>query len=134
MIKTGSKQKMKYEVFERLNTGGSELTEQEVRNCIFRSMNPYFIDWVEKLSQFTPFSDNLCLSEYQKNTMFDRGLILRYLAMKNSYAEFEHDVEPFITDYVRDVLEENRRLRGSFVQTNFPVYFSGDRGRCLASF
>ncbi len=123
VIKTGSKQRMKYEVFERLNTGGSELTEQEVRNCIFRAMNPYFVDWVEKLSQFTPFSDNLCLSEYQKNTMFDRGLILRYFAIKNAYAEFEHDVEPFITDYVRDVLEENREFNKDYEEALFKQTF-----------
>jgi len=81
VIKTGSRPKMKYEVFERLNTGGSELTEQEVRNCIFRAMRPYFVDWIDKLATFAPFSDSLSLSEYQKNTMFNRGLILRYFSM-----------------------------------------------------
>ena len=67
VIKTGSKPKMKYEVFERLNTGGSELTEQEVRNCIFRAMSPYFVDWVEQLAAFPPFSDNLCLMVSLRN-------------------------------------------------------------------
>ncbi|OPY16404.1 MAG: hypothetical protein A4E74_01871 [Syntrophus sp. PtaB.Bin075] len=128
VIKTGSIQKMKYEVFERLNTGGSELTEQEVRNCIFRAMNPYFVDWVNKLSQFKPFSDSLCLSEYQNNTMFDRGLILRYLAIKNAYAEFEHDVEPFVTDYIRDILEENRTFSKEFEETLFKQTFE-----CISS-
>jgi hypothetical protein len=106
VIKTGSKPKMKYEVFERLNTGGSELTDQEVRNCIFRAMSPYFVDWIDRLADFSPFNDNLGLSEFQENTMFDRGLILRYFTMKNVYEEFEHDVEPFITEYIRGVLEE----------------------------
>jgi hypothetical protein len=40
VIKVGSFASMKYEVFERLNTGGSTLTPQEVRNCIFRATNP----------------------------------------------------------------------------------------------
>lgn len=110
VIKTSSKPKMKYEVFERLNTGGSELTEQEVRNCIFRAMSPYFTDWIENLASFPPFHENLCLSEYQKNTMFDRGLILRYFTMKNAYEEFEHDVEPFVTDYIREILEDNKKF------------------------
>ena len=128
VIKTGSKQKMKYEVFERLNTGGSELTEQEVRNCIFRAMNPYFVDWIEKLAQFAPFIDSLCLSEYQKNTMFDRGLILRYFAIKNSYTEFEHDVEPFVTDYIRDILEENREFNKDYEEPLFKQTF-----QCISS-
>lgn len=123
VIKTGSRPKMKYEVFERLNTGGSELTEQEVRNCIFRAMSPYFVDWVDKLASFTPFFNSLPLSEYQKNTMFDRGLILRYFSMKNAYNEFEHDVEPFITDYIRDVLEKERDFNKDYEEKLFKETF-----------
>ena len=110
VIKVGSEPTMKYEVFERLNTGGSVLTAQEVRNCIFRATAPEFVEWVESLATFAPFRDNLCLSEHQEKTMYDRGLVLRYLTMKNAYEEFEHDVEPFITDFVRQVIEEERQL------------------------
>jgi hypothetical protein len=92
VIKTGSKPTMKYEVFERLNTGGSELTPQEVRNCIFRATNPDFVEWIERLADYPPFKENLCLSEFQESTMFDRGLILRFFTIKNDYEEFEHDV------------------------------------------
>ena len=110
VIKTGSKPTMKYEVFERLNTGGSELTPQEVRNCIFRATNPDFVEWIERLADYPSFKENLCLSEFQENTMFDRGLILRFFTIKNGYEEFEHDVEPFITDFVRDILEGSKRF------------------------
>ena len=108
VIKIGSKQTMKYDVFERLNTGGSELTAQEVRNCIFRATDPEFVEWVDELAQFGPFRENLHLSDNQGMTLFDRGLVLRYFTMKNTYRGFEHDVEPFITDYVRAILEEER--------------------------
>ncbi|MDD4331635.1 MAG: DUF262 domain-containing protein, partial [Methanosarcinaceae archaeon] len=36
IVKWNSKMDMRYELFNRLNTGGSPLTEQEIRNCIFR--------------------------------------------------------------------------------------------------
>ncbi len=36
VVKWDSKYDMRYELFNRLNTGGSPLTDQEVRNCIFR--------------------------------------------------------------------------------------------------
>jgi hypothetical protein len=42
--------------------------------------------------------------------MFDQGLILRYFTLRNSYKEFEHDLEPFITDFVRQVLESEREF------------------------
>jgi hypothetical protein len=105
VIKTGSKPTMKYEVFERLNTGGSELTPQEVRNCVFRATHPDFVKWVEKLARHPAFEKNLCMSEMQQNTMFDHGLVLRFFTIKNAYREFDHDVEPFITDYFRDALD-----------------------------
>lgn len=123
VIKIGSKPKMKYEVFERLNTGGSELTDQEVRNCIFRAMGPYFVDWIDSLAAFPPFCENLGLSDFQKNTMFDRGLILRYFAIKNAYEEFEHDVEPFITDFIREALEETREFNKDYEEKLFKETF-----------
>ena len=125
VIKIGSKSTMKYDVFERLNTGGSELTPQEVRNCIFRATNPEFVEWVDRLAGFGPFCENLYLSDHQRKTLFDRGLVLRYFTMKNTYREFEHDVEPFITDYVRAVLEKdrsfNKRKEGQVFRKTFRV-------------
>lgn len=123
VIKTGSKPTMKYEVFERLNTGGSDLTPQEVRNCIFRATNPDFIEWVEHLANYRLFKENLGLSEFQKNTMFDHGLILRFFTIKNAYKEFEHDVEPFITDYVREVLEGKKEFDKEIEEVLFKETF-----------
>lgn len=108
VIKVGSSPDMKYEVFERLNTGGSWLTEQEVRNCIFRAMNPSFAEWVDRLAEYPAFKDHLNLSEHQSNTLFDRGLVLRFFALKNWRTEFKHDVEPFITKCFKDVLTNKR--------------------------
>lgn len=123
VIKTGSEPTMKYEVFERLNTGGSELTPQEMRNCIFRATNPDFVEWVERLAGYRPFRENLCLSEFQLYTMFDRGLILRFFTIKNAYEEFEHDVEPFMTDFVREVLEGDREFNKDHEEKVFKETF-----------
>lgn len=119
VIKVGSFASMKYEVFERLNTGGSTLTPQEVRNCIFRATNPEFVEWVNGLASFAPYRDNLGMSELQESTMFDKGLILRYLTMKNAYKEFEHDVEPFITDFVRQVVEKEKDFDQNIEEKTF---------------
>lgn len=123
VIKIGSNQTIKYDVFERLNTGESELTPQEVRDCSFRSIDPDFTEWIDKLAQFGPFRDNLYLSEHEEKTLFDRGLVLRYFTMKNTYREIEHDVEPFITDYVRAILEQERDFDVPEEQTLFEETF-----------
>ena len=123
VIKVGSHPTMKYEVFERLNTGGSELSPQEVRNCIFRAANCGFVQWIEALAAFPPFADNLGLSEQQAHTMYDKGLVLRYLVMKHAYKEFEHDVDPFITDFIREVLKETRPFKKDEEDTLFKETF-----------
>lgn len=123
VIKVGSHPKMKYDVFERLNTGGSSLEPQEVRNCVFRATNPDFVEWIEKLAAFPSFRENLGMSEFQAVTMFDQGLILRYLTLRNAYTEFEHDVEPFITDFVRQVLEDEREFNRKDEEESFKKTF-----------
>ena len=39
----------KYDMFERLNTGGTQLSEQEVRNCLLLMSNKAFFGWMEEL-------------------------------------------------------------------------------------
>ena len=43
--------------------------------------------------------------------------------MKNAYKEFDHDVEPFITDYVREILEEEREFNKDFEEKLFKETF-----------
>lgn len=104
VIKVGSASNMKYDVFERLNTGGSRLEPQEIRNAIFRATNPEFMTYCDQLANFTPFTNHLQLSDYQQQSMFDRGLVLRFFTLKNNAEKFDHDVEPFITNYIKKVI------------------------------
>ena len=104
VIKTGSAPNMKYDVFERLNTGGSRLEPQEIRNAIFRATDPAFMTYCDELASFQPFADSLQLSDYQKQSMYDRGLVLRFFTLKNNADNFDHDVEPFITSYIKKVI------------------------------
>lgn len=100
VVKVGSGRRMKYDLFERLNTGGVTLTPQEVRNCIFRDQAPDLMDYFDGLAADPAFQNYLGLSDVQTDSLFDRGLVLRFFALKNNISEFRHDVEPFITEYV----------------------------------
>ncbi len=55
---------MKYELFKRLNSGGSKLTPQEIRNAIYRDINPALNELIIELSQNEIFqnlnSSNKC--------------------------------------------------------------------------
>lgn len=104
VIKTGSAPNMKFDVFERLNTGGSGLEPQEIRNAIFRATDPAFMTFCDDLASFASFRDSLQISENRRQAMYDRGLVLRFFTLKNNADNFDHDVEPFITSYIKKVI------------------------------
>lgn len=104
VIKVGSAPSMKYDVFERLNTGGSRLEPQEIRNAIFRATDPDFMRFCDDRANFKPLQETLQLSDSQQQAMFDRGLVLRFFTLKNNSEKFDHDVEPFITSYIRKIV------------------------------
>lgn len=106
VIRVGSASNMKYEVFERLNTGGSKLEPQEIRNAIFRAVDPDFVSFCDTLTELPDFQSSLVLSDYQNQSMYDKGLVLRFLTLKNNYQNFDHDVEPFITSYIKSIISK----------------------------
>lgn len=72
----------KYELFQRLNTGGSIATPQEVRNCILVMSNRKMFDWMRKLSQNEMFQTCLSLSDRSIEEQYDMELILRFLIFR----------------------------------------------------
>jgi hypothetical protein len=104
VLKIGSSAQAKYDLFERLNTGGEPLTDQEIRNCIFRASSPTLMNKIDELAQFSAFAESLWLSDDQQESKFDRGLVMRFFALKNGLDDFHHEVESFITDFFREVV------------------------------
>lgn len=68
---------LKFEVFERLNSGADKLNDMELRNCIYRG--PYN-DLLKELAE-TPALLKIRGSTQVDNRMRDRQLILRFFAM-----------------------------------------------------
>ncbi|ENL8515694.1 DUF262 domain-containing protein [Providencia rettgeri] len=104
VVRKGSDKKFKYHMFKRLNTGGEELTEQQIRNCTIRMLDPTFNDFIIKLSETADYS--ICvsnLSDSQRYGSYDQELVLRYFALKNNKDGFKHDVADFMTEYMESV-------------------------------
>lgn len=83
-LKFDSQEFTKYELFQRLNRGGSPLTEQEIRNCIIVMESSEFFDFMENLSKNQDFIDCCLLSEKKLDEREDLSLITRYLCFKYS--------------------------------------------------
>jgi len=69
----------KFELFQRLNTGGSSLTPQEVRNCVLVMVNAEFYRRLRDLASYEPFQECISLSDRPLVEQYDMELALRFL-------------------------------------------------------
>lgn len=77
-----SDSKAKYELFQRLNTGGSALSDQEVRNSILVMINRDFYAWLKELSGLQDFKDCVALTDRAIEEQFDLELVLRFVVFR----------------------------------------------------
>ena len=73
----------KFDLFQRLNTGGSELSPQEVRNCLLVMLNPDMYTWLETLTGFEPFQECISLSDRPLEEAYDVELALQFIVFAN---------------------------------------------------
>lgn len=89
---------VRFDLFERLNTGGVLLTNQEIRNCIYRGP---FNDSLKKIAKTDDFKTVVRLKESDSQNGTGEEYILRYLAYLNNYQNFEKSVKGFLNDYMK---------------------------------
>jgi len=63
IVKRESDENVKFELFQRLNTLGSKLSDQEVRNCILVMIKPPFYEWLTSLADYEPFIETTSLAD-----------------------------------------------------------------------
>lgn len=81
IVKWNSKMDMRYELFNRLNTGGSPLTEQEIRNCIFRGTSSEFNKFLTRMASNETFIDLVKPTERQTEQKYLEELVLRFASL-----------------------------------------------------
>jgi Protein of unknown function DUF262 len=111
ILKKESDPLAKYELFQRLNTGGAQLTEQEVRNCIALMINPQFYRWLADLSQFSAFQKTTAQTEVALKKQAGVELALRFLAFRNVPYQPGLDVHEYLDKSLVDMASN----------TNFPM-------------
>jgi hypothetical protein len=77
-----SDESSKYELFQRLNTGGSPLSEQEVRNSILVMINKRMYEWIRDLSEDQNFMDCASLTDRSLEERYDMDLVLRFIVFR----------------------------------------------------
>jgi len=91
IILTQNSDESQYELFQRLNTGGTSLSEQEVRNCLMLMLDPLFFDAINELKDYPNFKDCIQLNEESYKKEEHMELILRmFIGYHNNVNYAEH--------------------------------------------
>lgn len=106
VIKRQSTSNLRYSMFKRLNTGGSHLSAQEIRNCTSRmagEQGAFFYGFLQRCAKQPDFID--CI-EAQSSTdqRQDEELVLRFFALKNDPSRFKGHVQDWLDDYMEAVV------------------------------
>jgi len=104
--------KVRFDLFERLNTGGIKLTDQEIRACVFRGQ---FNDFLAEMSENEDFLSVVNLSSRKENDGTYSEFVLRFFAYLYNREKFDHSVVGFLNDYMSEASQlfnykKNRKL------------------------
>ena len=100
-----SSESSKYELFQRLNTGGSQLTDQELRNAMLISVNPEIYRWIANLAKNEDFQNCISLSDKLLQEQYDLELVIRFLLFRKlNERELSSvgDIGEFLSDRIVD--------------------------------
>jgi hypothetical protein len=121
-----SDESVKYDLFQRLNTGGSELSPQEVRNCLLVMINKNFFEWLKDLPKFEPFVTSTALSDRPLEEAYDVELALRFILLaQSSETEIKSvgDLGTFLTEKMTTVAK-NKNYKKKSIQDLYEQTFS----------
>lgn len=120
IIQRESQSDTKYEIFQRLNTGGSKLSDQEVRNALLLMINPSAQHWIEELAKNENFIEVLPISEKQQNESYYNELVIRYFALRyikdrlisrdikwKTIIDNHSDVAPYLDQFVTTIFNDD---------------------------
>lgn len=131
-----------YDIFNRINTGGTKLSRQEIRNCLFIGHSTELLKRLSEHDSFRKAIDN----GISKDRMKDRESILRCLAFQlmDYQSDYTGTMDSFlekamkilnkmsdiqIRDTEREFLKNMESLTKVFGNKNFRIYDDYTRGR-----
>lgn len=101
---------LRYEMFKRLNAGGSPAEAHEVRNASLRiigAAGETFLQFLDRCSKYRPFEDLTdTLSDVAKRRLGRQELVLRFFALKNSIKTYKGNISDWLDDYSEAVAKK----------------------------
>jgi uncharacterized protein with ParB-like and HNH nuclease domain len=99
-----------YDLFNRINTGGTQLNRQEVRNCIFIGKSTQLL---KELSEKTYFKKAISLG-VSDSRMKDREVVLRYIAFR--WFNYKGEYDGNMSDYIESAMKKINKMEDAEIQ------------------
>lgn len=112
VISAHSDQDVRFDIFERINTGSVVLTPAEFRRGAFPGP---FYDLVTTCASNAEFRQVCPIGKVTAKRREPEELVLRFFAYSQRYRDFQHDVARFLNDYLRHLNESCGAPRGSSI-------------------
>jgi len=98
ILRPESEPRAKYELFQRLNTGGAILSEQEVRNCVAVMLDPSFLEWLVKCAEEADFRATINQTDAALEKQSATELALRFFSFRAVPYTHGLDVHEYLDD------------------------------------
>lgn len=98
ILKRPSDDQTKYDLFQRLNAGGTQANAQELRNCIMLMINGDYFRAVKASAEQPAFKNVISVSEDQAERQRHMELVVRFLVHANVPYDGRLDVEEYIDE------------------------------------
>ncbi|MBW1649685.1 MAG: DUF262 domain-containing protein [Deltaproteobacteria bacterium] len=110
---------MKYELFKRLNSGGSKATAQEIRNAVYRGINSTINELIIEISNNDAFQKLTNLSKQKKQELYDQELVLRFIAYLGNVEKINKNTEAFLNDFMQKNAVEKSKFDPKYYREMF---------------
>ena len=136
-----SNENLKFEIFERLNTGSVQLNDQELRNCLYRGN---FNVALKEMAEDPDFMF-ICGLKNPDKRMKDKELVLRFCAFYHkTYLNYKAPMRNFLNSEARDKRDISEKevvelktafknacqiIRSIFGKNSFKRFYKGKDGQ-----
>lgn len=110
IVKWNSKYDMRYELFNRLNTGGARLTDQEIRNCIFRGVSNDFNAFLSTEAKQPTFIDLIGPTDKQIEELYLDELVLRFCSLYKNGENIKETISEHMTSFMKVIVTEPDKI------------------------
>ena len=125
ILKRPSDVKTKFDLFQRLNAGGTIANSQELRNCVMIMIDADKFTTIKGAAESEKFIELCGISEDQREKQKHLEMATRFLVMANCPYDGKLDVEDYLNDGIAQLLgEQNIHRNVQAMESTFNLLYA----------